>query len=386
MWVKTHRGEMHDDPVVFAITDGLSLLSIAAFVAVMLVGRAALVMRAVSSWGRLSRACTRWSTLADRSRRRQSIAGSPAAGLALRQRPQLRRRLPQRRGVLWATRGLDRFLAFDAETGLIECEAGVTLKEVIDLVLPRGWFPAVTPGTQFVTVGGAIANDVHGKNHHRTGCFGDHVESLTLLRTDGSRIVCGPDGAGVVSRHGRRPGADRPHRRRRFAPAAGRRAVDRMRAPAFQSLERVLCALGALDRMGVHRVVDRLRPLRGGEPRGIFFAATMPPRRATRRRNGRGACRSRRRFPSSTGCRCAPSTRSTTGSTRRHRARGETLSALLLSARRAAGVEPHLWPARLLSVPVRRAQGESGRGCPRFAAGDRGIRTRLLSFCPEDIQ
>ncbi|MFN3302739.1 MAG: FAD-dependent oxidoreductase [Roseateles sp.] len=95
-------------------------------------------------------------------------------------------------GRLWLTRGLDRFLAFDAATGLIECEAGVLLDDIIRVALPRGWFLPVTPGTRFVTVGGAIANDVHGKNHHGAGSFGHHVQALTLLRTDGEQISCGP--------------------------------------------------------------------------------------------------------------------------------------------------------------------------------------------------
>jgi FAD/FMN-containing dehydrogenase len=64
------------------------------------------------------------------------------------------------------------------------------LAEIINLVLPQGWFLPVTPGTRFVTVGGAIANDVHGKNHHRTGSFGHHVLSFELLRSDGSRRAC----------------------------------------------------------------------------------------------------------------------------------------------------------------------------------------------------
>lgn len=93
-------------------------------------------------------------------------------------------------GALLLTRGLDRFVSFDADTGVLECEAGILLSEIIDRVLPAGWFPAVTPGTALVTVGGAIANDVHGKNHHRYGSFGHHVLSLRLLRSDGARLVC----------------------------------------------------------------------------------------------------------------------------------------------------------------------------------------------------
>jgi FAD/FMN-containing dehydrogenase len=91
------------------------------------------------------------------------------------------------------TRGLDRFIAFDAATGRLEAESGVTIGEVIALTLPRGWFVPVTPGTQHVTLGGAIANDVHGKNHHVAGTFGEHVRTIVLRRTDGTCLVCGPD-------------------------------------------------------------------------------------------------------------------------------------------------------------------------------------------------
>ena len=95
-------------------------------------------------------------------------------------------------GVLWATRGLDHVIAFDPQTGVLTCEAGVLLRDIQALVAPRGWLLPVTPGTQMITVGGAIANDVHGKNHHVFGCFGDHVVQLNLLRTDGEEIICGP--------------------------------------------------------------------------------------------------------------------------------------------------------------------------------------------------
>lgn len=95
-------------------------------------------------------------------------------------------------GCLLMTRGLDRFMAFDRITGRLQCEAGVLLKDVLDLVVPQGWFLPVTPGTRFVTVGGAIANDVHGKNHHAAGTFGHHVCRLELHRSDGQRILCGP--------------------------------------------------------------------------------------------------------------------------------------------------------------------------------------------------
>jgi FAD/FMN-containing dehydrogenase len=95
-------------------------------------------------------------------------------------------------GTLLLARGLDRFIAFDAASGLLRCEAGVTLAEIIDLALPQGWFLPVTPGTRHVTVGGAIANDVHGKNHHRAGNFSHHVRGFELLRSDGERRHCRP--------------------------------------------------------------------------------------------------------------------------------------------------------------------------------------------------
>ena len=86
------------------------------------------------------------------------------------------------------TRGLDKLIAWDAQRGVLECEAGVMLQDIIGFALPQGWFVPVTPGTQFVTVGGAIANDVHGKNHHAAGSFSRHVRSFELLRSNGERL------------------------------------------------------------------------------------------------------------------------------------------------------------------------------------------------------
>ena len=92
--------------------------------------------------------------------------------------------------LILARQGLDRLVAFDRETGLVTCEAGLLLADLLEVVVPAGWFPPVTPGTCFVTVGGALANDVHGKNHHRTGTFGRHVQAFELKRSDGSRLTC----------------------------------------------------------------------------------------------------------------------------------------------------------------------------------------------------
>ena len=95
-------------------------------------------------------------------------------------------------GVLLRTTGLDRFIALDRAAGVLRCEAGVTLRQILELCLPMGWFLAVTPGTREVTLGGAIANDVHGKNHHAAGSFAHHLRRLELLRGTGERVVCGP--------------------------------------------------------------------------------------------------------------------------------------------------------------------------------------------------
>jgi decaprenylphospho-beta-D-ribofuranose 2-oxidase len=86
----------------------------------------------------------------------------------------------------------DRILAFDAETGIVRAEAGLALTALHRVFVPRGFFTPVSPGTQFVTLGGAVAADVHGKNHHVAGCFGAHVLSLRLLVADGRVVDCSP--------------------------------------------------------------------------------------------------------------------------------------------------------------------------------------------------
>jgi len=95
-------------------------------------------------------------------------------------------------GLVASTRFMRRFIAFDPETGVLQCEAGLQLADILDVAEPQGWFLAATPGTKFATVGGAIANDVHGKNHHVEGAFGRHVTRFELLRTDGTRLLCSP--------------------------------------------------------------------------------------------------------------------------------------------------------------------------------------------------
>jgi FAD/FMN-containing dehydrogenase len=97
-----------------------------------------------------------------------------------------------RDGHLLVTTGMDRLLNFDAATGLLTCEAGTTLAQILDFAIPRGYFLPVTPGTKYVTIAGAIANDIHGKNHHVAGTFGNHVTQFELLRSDGTRMRCSP--------------------------------------------------------------------------------------------------------------------------------------------------------------------------------------------------
>jgi FAD/FMN-containing dehydrogenase len=96
-------------------------------------------------------------------------------------------------GILLDTKRLERFIAFDPAAGILLCEAGVSLAQVLELIVPRGFFLPVTPGTRWVSIGGAVANDVHGKNHHRAGSFGCHVRAFELVRSSGERLLCTPE-------------------------------------------------------------------------------------------------------------------------------------------------------------------------------------------------
>lgn len=96
-------------------------------------------------------------------------------------------------GALIEMTRLDRCLAFDEARGLLVAEAGLSIDTIFRVFGPRGWFVPVSPGTRFVTLGGAIANDVHGKNHHKAGSFGDFVDELTLLTPGGEVVTCGPE-------------------------------------------------------------------------------------------------------------------------------------------------------------------------------------------------
>jgi len=136
------------------------------------------------SWGRYPRVNQRITPLHDRSFRLPDFAGT---ALAHGNGRSYGDSCLNPDGTLLHTRGLDRFIAFDEASGILRCEAGVTLGEILELIVPCRWFLPVTPGTRHVTVGGAIANDVHGKNHHVAGTFGHHVRGFGLLRSDGTR-------------------------------------------------------------------------------------------------------------------------------------------------------------------------------------------------------
>lgn len=87
----------------------------------------------------------------------------------------------------------DHVLSFDAARGIFECESGVTLDQILEVIVPKGWFLPVTPGTKYISVGGAVASDIHGKNHHAEGSFCDHVLEMTMMLSSGEIVVCSPE-------------------------------------------------------------------------------------------------------------------------------------------------------------------------------------------------
>jgi FAD/FMN-containing dehydrogenase len=141
-------------------------------------------MKAVSAWGRLSYDLHDVQVLTDRTHVAHVLAAHKP-GLAFGNGRSYGDVCLNPKGNLWQTSGLNKLIAFDEATGRLVCEAGVLLRDIQRLFVPRGWMLPVTPGTQLITVGGAIANDVHGKNHHAVGSFGDHVLGVSLARTSG---------------------------------------------------------------------------------------------------------------------------------------------------------------------------------------------------------
>jgi len=141
----------------------------------------------VSGWGRYPRAYGRSVSFRDTHALRVELSGT---------KPTIARGMGRSYGdsaiakKVISTDRFNRFLMFDEKHGRLTCQAGVTLADLVDVFLPRGWFLPVTPGTKFVTVGGAIASDVHGKNHHKAGCFSNFVLSLSLMLPSGRVRTC----------------------------------------------------------------------------------------------------------------------------------------------------------------------------------------------------
>jgi decaprenylphospho-beta-D-ribofuranose 2-oxidase len=91
-----------------------------------------------------------------------------------------------------STLKFDKVISFDTLNGVFECESGLTLDKILEVIVPKGWFLPVTPGTKFITVGGAVGSDVHGKNHHVDGSFSNHIIEMELVLADGSVVLCSP--------------------------------------------------------------------------------------------------------------------------------------------------------------------------------------------------
>ncbi|HSC37220.1 MAG TPA: FAD-binding oxidoreductase [Chitinophagaceae bacterium] len=86
----------------------------------------------------------------------------------------------------------DKVLSFDTEKGIFECQSGMLLSDILTVVVPKGWFLPVTPGTKFITVGGAVGSDIHGKNHHVDGSFSNHIVDMDIMLATGEVVTCSP--------------------------------------------------------------------------------------------------------------------------------------------------------------------------------------------------
>ncbi len=151
--------------------------------------------RALTGWGRTAPSVAEVVEIASIAAAMRALQEAPARGTIARGLGRSYGDVAQNAGgrVLDLT-GMRRVLSFDPGSGIVTAEAGCSLDELLRTCLPAGWFLPVTPGTRFVTVGGAIACDVHGKNHHRDGSIGRHVRSLRLLTPDGTIHELDPEG------------------------------------------------------------------------------------------------------------------------------------------------------------------------------------------------
>lgn len=150
-------------------------------------------MSSTTSWGRVSRAASHVREPAYLDELRAAFEAGGGSALAHGLGRSYGDVCLNGGGHLLRTGRLDRVIAADWAGGVVRAEAGLTIGGLLALCVPRGWFVPVTPGTKFVTLGGAVANDVHGKNHHGAGTFGCHVRALGLLRSDGGIVEIGPD-------------------------------------------------------------------------------------------------------------------------------------------------------------------------------------------------
>jgi decaprenylphospho-beta-D-ribofuranose 2-oxidase len=150
--------------------------------------------RKLTGWGRTSPSVAEVAEPADPAALAALLAGAPPRGVIARGLGRSYNNAAQNAGgrVITTTQ-MNRITAFDADAGLVTCEAGVSLEQLMTAALPRGWFVPVSPGTRQVTVGGAIAADVHGKNHHVAGSFARHVVSFDLLLANGDLRHVTPD-------------------------------------------------------------------------------------------------------------------------------------------------------------------------------------------------
>lgn len=146
-------------------------------------------MKTVTNWGRYPTVQADWMSARNEGEAREALAASEPLTLRGNGRSYGDASLGDR---ILSMRAADCFLGFDEASGVLHCQAGVLLDQILAFCVPRGWFLPVTPGTRFITVGGAIAADVHGKNHHRDGSFGRHVLFLRLMTEDGTIQTVSP--------------------------------------------------------------------------------------------------------------------------------------------------------------------------------------------------
>lgn len=183
-------------------------------------------------------------------------------------------------GAVLDMAGLDRLHAFDHDRGVVRADAGLSLDALIGLAAPHGWFPPVVPGTRFVTLGGAIANDIHGKNHHQAGTFGRHVRRIGLMRSNGDYCELSPDDCaplfaatvGGLGLTGLIAWAEI-----QLSPVAG--AWLEAEDVAFQSVDGFFDLAAESAERYAHTVawLDCLTPGRGRRGRGIFTRANPSP-------------------------------------------------------------------------------------------------------------